>query len=410
MKRLPFVVTIGALAVLLPLAGSFAQVGEEEAAADQAAAERAKAGVALDDPRQPPASLDPVPLAILVDLGSGQVLYAKEPDRRFMPASITKVMTLYVAFELISRGQLNENQTFRMSEDAWKHWHGVGSTMFLDREHEVTVHDLLMGIANVSANDGCVVMAEGAAGSVANWVALMNAEARRIGMTNSHYGTPNGWMDEGQTYVTPRDLATLAAAMLRRHPDLYHRYIGHQTSTWNGITQHNHDPILGKVPGADGIKTGFTNQAGYGFLGSAERNGRRLVMVIGSAEKPKERARAAADLMDWGFAAFDSRPLFAAGAEVAHARVQDGEARSVPLLAPTAYSATSPRGTRAPVSLRLVYDGPLQAPIRKGDAVAALEIRIGNGAPQKVPLVAGADVARAGPFRRLLNGLAGLLS
>lgn len=410
MKRLPFVLTISALAALLPLAATFAQVGEEEAAADQAAAERAHGAATLDDPRQPPASLDPIPLAILVDLGSGQVLYAKEPDRRFMPASITKVMTLYVAFELISRGQLNENQTFRMSEDAWKHWHGVGSTMFLDREHEVTVHDLLMGIANVSANDGCVVMAEGAAGSVANWVALMNAEARRIGMTNSHYGTPNGWMDEGQTYVTPRDLATLAAAMLRRHPDLYHRYIGHQTSTWNGITQRNHDPILGKLEGADGIKTGFTNQAGYGFLGSAERNGRRLVMVIGSAEKPKERARAAADLMDWGFAAFDSRPLFAPDATVGEARVQDGEARSVPLLAPTAYSATSPRGTRAPVSLRLVYDGPLVAPIRKGDAVASLEIRVGSAAPQKVPLVAGADVARAGPLRRLLNGLAGLVS
>jgi len=410
LKRLPFVLTIGALTALLPLAATFAQVGEEEAAADQAAAERAHGGTVLDDPHQPPASLDPIPLAILVDLGSGQVLYAKEPDRRFMPASITKVMTLYVAFELISRGQLNENQTFRMSEDAWKHWHGVGSTMFLDREHDVTVHDLLMGIANVSANDGCVVMAEGAAGSVANWVALMNAEARRIGMTNSHYGTPNGWMDEGQTYVTARDLATLAAAMLRRHPDLYHRYIGHQTSTWNGITQHNHDPILGKLEGADGIKTGFTNQAGYGFLGSAERNGRRLVMVIGSAEKPKERARAAADLMDWGFAAFDSRPLFAPDSVVASAKVQDGEARSVPLLAPTAYSATSPRGTRAPVSLRLVYDGPLVAPIRKGDAVASLEIRIGSGAPQKVPLVAGADVAKAGPFRRLLNGLAGLVS
>lgn len=410
MKRLPFVLTISALAALLPLAATWAQVGEEEAAADQAAAERAKGGMALDDPRQPPASLAPIPLAILVDLGSGQVLYAKEPDRRFMPASITKVMTLYVAFELISRGQLSENQTFRMSEEAWKHWHGVGSTMFLDREHEVTVHDLLMGIANVSANDGCVVMAEGAAGSVANWVALMNAEARRIGMTNSHYGTPNGWMDEGQTYVTPRDLATLAAAMLRRHPDLYHRYIGHQTSTWNGITQRNHDPILGKLEGADGIKTGFTNQAGYGFLGSAERNGRRLVMVIGSAEKPKERARAAADLMDWGFAAFDSRPLFAPDAEVGSAKVQDGEARSVPLLTPTAYSATSPRGTHAPVSLRLVYDGPLVAPIRKGDTVASLEIRVGQAAPQKVPLVAGADVAKAGPFRRLLNGLAGLVS
>ena len=397
MKRLALVVLTSALAVAAPVAEILAQLP------DSAPAQPA-------DARQPPASLAPIPIALLVDMGSGQVLYAKEPDRRFMPASITKVMTLYVAFELIARGQLNESRVFRMSEDAWKHWHGVGSTMFLDREHDVTVHDLLMGIANVSANDGCIVLAEGVAGSVPNWVALMNAEARRIGMTNSHYGTPNGWMDEGQTYVTARDLATLASAMIRRHPDLYHRYIGHETSTWNGITQHNHDPILGKVEGADGIKTGFTNQAGYGFVGSAVRGGRRLVMVIGSADKPKERAEAASDLMDWGFAAFDSRPLFAPGAEVGTARVQDGAARSVPLLAPSAYSAVSPRGTRAPVSLRIIYDGPLAAPIRKGDPVAALEFRVSNGAPQQVPLTAGADVAKAGPLRRLVNGLAGLVS
>jgi len=406
----------GALASAVPLAAPFAQApapgaGDEEAAAEQVAAERARGGKpALDDPASPPASLAPIPLALLVDLGSGQVLYAKEPDRRFMPASMTKVMTLFVAFELISRGQLHENQVFRMSEDAWKHWHGVGSTMFLDRDHDVTVHDLLMGIANVSANDGCVVLAEGAAGSVPNWVALMNAEARRIGMTNSHYGTPNGWMDEGQTYVTAHDLATLAEAMIRRHPDLYHRYIGHQTSTWNGITQRNHDPILGKLEGADGIKTGFTNQAGYGFVGSAVSGRRRLVMVIGSADKPKERARAAADLMDWGFAAFDSRPLFPAGAVVGNARVQDGSARSVPLVAPTRYAATSPRGTRQPVSLRIVYEGPLPAPIRAGDTVASLEIRVGKDAAQQVPLVAGADVAKAGAWQRLVNGLAGLFS
>jgi D-alanyl-D-alanine carboxypeptidase (penicillin-binding protein 5/6) len=416
LKRLPYVITAGALAAALPLALVAAQIpaaplAEEDAAAATVAAERSKGGSAdLADPRNPPASLAPIPLALLVDLGSGQTLFAREPDRRFMPASITKVMTLYVAFELISRGQLNENQTFRMSEDAWKHWHGVGSTMFLDRDHDVTVHDLLMGIANVSANDGCIVLAEGAAGSVPNWIALMNAEARRIGMTNSHYGTPNGWMDEGQTYVTPRDLATLAATMIRRHPDLYHRYVGHETSTWNGITQHNHDPILGKLEGADGIKTGFTNQAGYGFLGSAVRNGRRLVMVVAGVDRPKDRARAAADLMDWGFAAFDSRPLFSAGVEVGRAKVQEGSARSVPLLAPMAYSATSPRGSREPVSLRIVYDGPLPAPIRKGDAVASLEIKVGNGAAARVPLVAGADVARADTWQRLLNGLVGLVS
>ena len=387
-----------ALALALPLAAAPARPLEPAANA-----------AATADWRSPPASLEPVPVALLVDLGSGQTLYAKEPDRRFVPASITKVMTLYVAFELMSRGQLNPNTVFRMSEQAQKQWRNVGSTMFLDSQHPATVHDLLMGIANVSANDGCIVLAEGAAGSVPNWVALMNAEARRLGMANSHFGTPNGWMDDGQTYVSARDLATLATAILTRHPDLYHRYIGHQTSTWNGITQRNHDPILGKLEGADGIKTGFTNQAGYGFLGSAIRGGRRLIMVVAGVDRHQDRAKAAADLMDWGFAAFAARPLFAAGSTVGEARVQNGEARAVPLLAPVDYAASGPVGTHEPVHLAIVYDGPLKAPIRKGSVVADLQITVGSGAPNRVPLIAGADVPRAGLFTRLLNGLRALI-
>jgi len=374
-----------------------------------AAPARAPQTAAPADPRQVPPEANPVPIALLVDLNSGQTLYSREPDRRFMPASLTKVMTLYVAFELISRGQLDPNTVYRMSEDAYRHWHAVGSSMFLDRQHDVTVHDLLMGIANVSANDGCVVLAEGAAGSVPNWLALMNAEARKLGMTNSHFGTPNGWMDEGQTYITARDYVKLATAILIRHPDLYHRYIGHETMTWNGITQRNHDPILGKVEGADGIKTGFTNQAGYGFLGSAIRGGRRLVMVLAGADRHQDRASAAAALMDWGFAAFDSRPLFATGATVGEARVQDGAAASVPLVAPANYAVTTPRGSPGQVKLRVVYYGPLIAPIRKGAMVGSLEIRVDGGVPSRVPLMAGADVAKAGAFARLLNGLRGLV-
>ena len=391
MKRL----LAASLLLSLPLAASGAQ---------QPAVSAAPAA----DAAVPPAEVDPVPVALLIDTGSGQVLYAKEPDRRFVPASITKVMTLYVAFEMLARGQLRPEQVFTMSEDAFRKWHRVGSTMFLDQQHPATVDELLMGIANVSANDGCVVLAEGAAGSVANWVALMNAEARRLGMKDSHFGTPNGWMDEGQTYVSAHDLATLAQAILTRHPALYRSYIGHQTFTWNGITQRNHDPILGKLEGADGIKTGFTNQAGYGFLGSAIRHGRRLVMVIGGADMPMDRARAAEALMNWGFDAFDSRPLFGPGAIVGEARVQDGEARRVPLVTMGPITAASPRGRREPVSLQIVYAGPLQAPIARGTVVGSLQITVGKAAPHRVPLAAGADVPKAGALARLRNGLAGL--
>ena len=362
------------------------------------------------DPSKPPVEVNAVPIAYLIDLSSGQVLYAKEADRRFLPASTTKVMTLYTAFEMLSHKQINTAQAFTMSEEAYKKWHRVGSTMFLDRSMSPTVNDLLLGIANISANDACVVLAEGAAGSVQTWVALMNAEAGRLGMKDSHFGTPNGWMDDGNTYVTARDLATLAAAILAEHPADYHRYIGHETLTWNGITQHNHDPILGKLEGADGIKTGFTNQAGYNFLGSAERHGRRLVMVIAGADRPTDRAKAAKALMDWGFAAFSSKPLFKPGQEIGEAEVQDGQSRHVPLVTPEGFAASLPKDGKGDPSLKIVYNGPLEAPIAKGSMVAQLEIRIGSGPAHRVPLIAGESVGRATAWQRLRNGLFGLVS
>ncbi len=364
-----------------------------------------EAAPAEADPTSPPAELDRVPIALLIDLNSGQVLYQKEANRRFLPASITKVMTLYTAFEMISRKQLNTSQQFPMSEQAFKQWHRVGSTMFLDRSMNTTVNDLLLGIANISANDGCVVLGEGAAGSVPNWIALMNAEAGKIGMNDSHFGTPNGWMDEGETYVTAHDLAALASAMITQHPELYHRYIGHETLTFNGITQNNHDPILGRLEGADGIKTGFTNQAGYGFLGSAQRNGRRLVMVIAGADRGQDRAKAARALMDWGFAAFASTPLYKTGETVGEAKVQGGAVRRVRLVAPMAYAASQPIGSAGPVSTKIVYEGPLEAPVAKGSIVAWLEVRSGSATTSRVPLVAGEGVGRAGLLARLRNGL-----
>ncbi len=373
----------------------------------------------LADPHVPPAEVAQVPIALLIDLSSGRTLYAKEPDRRFMPASITKVMTLFTAFDLMHRGTLKPDQRYRMSAQAFKDWRRVGSTMFLDPAMNPSINDLLLGIATISANDATIVLAEGAVGSVPDWVALMNAEARRIGMKDSHFGNPSGWMDEGETYVTAHDLAKLAEAMIVGHPGYYHRYIGHKTLTWNGITQHNHDPILGWVQGADGIKTGFTNQAGYGFLGTAERGGRRLVIVIAGADKAADRTSAARALIDWGFAAFDSKPMFAARQKIGEAQVQGGTERHVSLITPSGFAATIPKDPRdpanlrpvslRPVSLRIVYDGPLEAPVQKGSIVASLEIRIGSAPPQLMPLVAGETVGRANWLARLRNGLFGLV-
>ncbi len=371
-------------------------------------ADRLRVADDATDPMQPPREAEAAPVALLIDLSSGKTLFARNPDQPFLPASVTKVMTAYTAFDLLAQGKLRPGQMMTVSDPAWNEWHAKGSRMFLGRRAQVSVDDLLMGITTVSANDGCIVLAEGAAGSVAGWVALMNREARKLGMTGSHFGTPNGWMDKGNTYYTAHDLARLADAMLTRFPAYYHRYIGHKSLRWNNITQFNHDPTLGIVPGADGIKTGWTNEAHYTFLGSAERGERRLVMILAGVPTAPERARAARALMEWGFSAFDSWPLFHAGEPVGSAEVQQGRAASVGLVAPRAYFATLPKGQTAPVSLRVKYDGPLVAPITRGTPVAELEIRIGSEPPSQVPLLAADDVPKGNIVDRLRAGLAGL--
>ncbi|MDE2405540.1 MAG: D-alanyl-D-alanine carboxypeptidase, partial [Sphingomonadales bacterium] len=206
------------------------------------------------------------------------------------------------------------------------------------------------------------------------------------------------------------DLTRLAQAMLTRFPQYYRTYIGKPGMTWNGITQPNHDPTLGVIPGADGIKTGFTNEAGYNFLGSATRDGRRLIMVIAHMPNGKERARVSRALLDWGFAAWESRRIYPAGRILADAEVQQGDAASVGLETAQAIDMTMPRGVTAPVKARVRYNGPLVAPIAKGQEVAILEVRVGQQPPAEVPLVASADVARVDSVAaRLRAGLSGLL-
>ena len=349
------------------------------------------------------------PIAYLIDLGSGQVLFEREPRRRFLPASLTKIMTAYVAFELMQAGRLQPGQRFAMSDGAFRQWQRVGSTMFLGRGQVVSVDALLQGIMTVSANDGCIVLAEGASGSVAAFVTLMNAEAKRLGMSDSHFGSPNGWPDQGATYTSARDLAILTRAMLTRHPAYYRRYVGHPGMTFNGISQHNHVPLFGRVAGADGVKTGFTNESGYGLVGSAARHGRRLVMVVGGYDRAWQRARESRALLEWGFSAWQTRRLFAAGATVGAAKVQGGSAWQVPLIAPLAYYVTYPAGGIAPpVKLTVRYEGPLSAPLVKGAEVATLRVSTAGEPSRDLPLLVGSSTAVAGPLARLRNGLFGL--
>jgi D-alanyl-D-alanine carboxypeptidase (penicillin-binding protein 5/6) len=323
---------------------------------------------------------------------------------------MAKVMTIFVALEEMKAGRLPTERKVVVADVTARQWNGRGTSLYLKGGQEIDIDTLLHGIATVSANDAAVVLAESYAGDVSRWCAMMNDQAQRLGMTSSHFATPNGWPDGGATYVSARDLVTLAEELVTRHPELYRHYFGQKRMVFGGVEQQSHDPTVGVVRGADGIKTGHTNEAGYNFLGSAERDGRRLIMVVAGAHSETERAAASGALLEWGFAEWRERPLFAANKPVATARVQGGNARQVPLVADRAIAAVFPKGETGAIALTLNYDGPLVAPIAKGAKIAELEIRAGNAPPNRLPLFAGTSVGKAGPIDRLINGVAGLFS
>jgi serine-type D-Ala-D-Ala carboxypeptidase (penicillin-binding protein 5/6) len=374
--------------------------------------------VATASPAAAPQFDTPAKVAYLIDLSSGAVLYAKNADVRMPPASMAKMMTTDVAFELIDKGQLPLNKMCTVRPETWQKWHGpqAGSTMFLSANEQVSVENLLKGIVTLSGNDASVVLAECIAGTEQAFTDQMNALGKRIGLTNSHFGTANGWPDNGVTYVSARDLATLAKWEIEHHYKLYKQFYSLPSFTWGktlgsnqDITQQNRNPILGKVPGADGLKTGHTDEAGYGFTGSADQNGRRLIEVLAGMGSWNERVQESTRLMQWGFNAWQAKPLFQQGAKVGTAKVQLGSSSEVPLVAPRNLAVTIPAGlSSGATSMKIRYDGPLTAPIEKGQEVAQLVITTGDTPPQVVPLVAGEDVGRAGFFGRIWLGLKSL--
>jgi D-alanyl-D-alanine carboxypeptidase (penicillin-binding protein 5/6) len=360
----------------------------------------------------PPPFDTPAPVAFMQDLSSGVILYAKDADRRMPPASMAKMMTVYVAFDMIARGELKLDQKFTVRPETWKRWHGpaAGSTMFLSAGEQVSVANLLYGIITLSGNDACVVLAEGIAGTEPAFVERMNDTARKLGLANSHFGTSNGWPDAGVTFVTARDLASLASATIQNNRALYKQFYSRPDFTWgktmggSDITQANRDPLLGRVAGADGLKTGHTDEAGYGFTGSAEQNGRRLVIVLAGLKSFNQRIEESVKFMDWGFRAWQVKPLVAKGKKVETAEVQLGSESRVGLIAPRDLSAVVPGGTNPDLQLRVVYDGPIKAPIKAGDHIADLVVMAPDMQPEHLPLVAEKDVPVAGFFGRAWAG------
>jgi serine-type D-Ala-D-Ala carboxypeptidase (penicillin-binding protein 5/6) len=370
-------------------------------------------------PAKAPPFDTPAPIAYLIDLSSGAVLLSKDADRRMPPASMAKMMTTNVAFELIDRGDLPLNKMCTVRPETWQKWHGpaAGSTMFLSPGEQVSVENLLHGIVTLSGNDASVVLAECISGTEEAFANVMNENAKRLGLTNSHFGNSNGWPDEGRTYVTARDLATLARAEVENHPKLYKQFYSQTQFTWGktlgsgaNITQGNRNPLLGKVPGADGLKTGHTDEAGYGFTGSAEQNGRRLIMVLAGLNSFNQRIDESVRLMQWGFNAWQAKPLYKAGATVGSARVQLGSDSEVALVAPRDLAVTIPAGVLSKIqSTRIRYQGPVKAPVAKGQHIADLVVTTSDAGEQVMPLVAAEAVDEAGFFARAWISLKQLL-
>jgi len=365
-------------------------------------------------PAKAPPFETPAPVAYLIDLSSGAVLLAKDPGRRMPPASMAKMMTTEVAFELIDKGKLPLGKQCTVRPETWQKWHGpeAGSTMFLSPNEQVSVENLLHGIVTLSGNDASVVLAECIAGTEQAFVAQMNALAAQLGLKDSRFCNPIGWPDEGCTYVTARDLAALARASIERHPKLYKQFYGQMSFTWGktmgsgqAITQGNRNPLLGKVPGADGLKTGHTAEAGYGFTGSAEQNGRRLILVMAGLDSFNQRISESVKLMQWGFNAWEAKPLFAKGARVGVARVQLGSDNEVDLVAPRNLAVTVPAGLGGQSSMKIRYEGPVKAPIAKGQHIADLVVTTPDTGEQLMPLVAAEEVGEAGFFTRIWIGL-----
>lgn len=353
------------------------------------------------------------PIVMLKDLDSGAILFERGADKRFAPASMAKVMTAYVVLDLIDSGKLSRDKRFTVSEATWKKWNGSngGSTMFLRAGETVSVDELLKGLITVSGNDAAAALAVGVDGSEEAFVRRMNDMAATLGMTSSRFGTPNGWPDGGVTKVSAADLITLADRLIRDHPGGYARYFSipklqhGKAPDGTPIVQPNRNPILGRFDGADGLKTGHTAEAGYCFLGSAKRGGRRLIMVVAGMKSEKARRDEAERLMTWGFEAWEGREIVPAGGKVGRLDVGQGAQPSVAAEAAIPVRMTVPKGFAGGFRATMRARAPLAAPVARGSRIAELVVAPDGLPPQVTPLLAANDVGKGGWFDRTRTGL-----
>ncbi len=329
--------------------------------------------------------------AFMIDFATGAVLLEKNADELMPPSSMSKLMTSYMVFDRLKEGRVKLTDTLPVSEKAWRK---QGSKMFVPLGEQVKIDDLLKGVIVQSGNDACIVLAEGLSGTEQAFAEEMTKRGREIGLTNSVFKNATGWPDEGHL-MTARDLATLAKRIVIDHPEFY-PYYSMTSFTYNGINQGNRNPLLYKGNGADGLKTGHTEAAGYGLTASAKRGERRLILVVNGLVSAKQRSEETERLMEWGFREFDNYALFQAGDTVTEADTWLGSSERLPLVAGKKLEVTLPRRARDNMKVTAVWDGPIPAPIRRGQQVAKLVIEVPGFETQEMPLLAGVDVDKLG--------------
>jgi D-alanyl-D-alanine carboxypeptidase (penicillin-binding protein 5/6) len=349
------------------------------------------------------------PTAILIEASSGSVLFEKNADELRAPSSMMKLVAVETVFHAIKQGDVKLTDEYPVSENAWRRGGAPagGSTMFAALHSKIAVDDLLHGAIIQSGNDSCIVLAEGIAGNEHDFADMMTKRARELGMTRSTFANSNGLPDPGNK-MTVRELANLARYIIQTYPEFY-KLFGEREFTWNKIRQQNRNPLLTSLEGADGLKTGYTKEGGYGMVGSAVQNGIRLIVVVNGLEDSEDRASEAKKMLEWGFRNFEARTLFAAQQPVGYAKVFGGDSRSVQLASPEPIKVMVQKNGNDKLIARVVYNGPVRAPVEPGREVGVVKVWRGANLAMEAPVYAAESVGKGSTVRRAIDGVSELV-
>ncbi len=351
----------------------------------------------------------PAKYAVIMDAETGMTLWGKNPDEPMAPASMSKLMTLEMLFSRLKSGEISEDDTFLISVNAWRKGGAASgsSTMFAEVNSQVPVKDLISSIIVQSGNDACIAVAEAIGGTEENFAAMMTERARELGLETAVFRNSTGW-PHPEHRMTARELAKLSRHMIETYPE-YYPLFDEREFTWNNVRQENRNPLLYMFAGADGLKTGHTEEAGYGLTGSAIRQGKRFILVVNGLGSKKERANETARLMRMAFGSFVKEQVLSAGDLVGSAEVFQGEEKSVPLVINQDVATYVHRSARKDIEIKLTYNEPVEAPVTKGQTIGTLSVLVPGQDMIEVPLQAAADVKELGFFGKLLLGASNLL-